>query len=265
MSDEPVHLDIEDEVATLTLSRPERRNALTHDVASAIGDAIETISESDARCVVVTGEGAAFSAGGDIQSMHERVTSEDTALHAVTEDIVEVTGAAVADVANCRLPTIAAVDGPAFGAGANLAIACDVVLASSDAQISFGFRQVGLAVDAGTSYLLPRIVGENVAKELIYTGELVDAERADALGLFNHVYDAENFDDRVEEFVEPIAAGPTVALAASKRLVRKGLDGSLETAIENEGDAQAAVMETDDHREGVAAFLERREPEFEGR
>lgn len=265
MSDEAVRLDIEGGVATITLSRPEQRNALTHEVAAEISEAIETVSESEARCVVVTGEGAAFSAGGDIQSMHERVNGEDIDLHEVTADIVEVTGAAIADVATCRLPTIAAVDGPAFGAGANLAIACDVVLASSDAQISFGFRQVGLAVDAGTSYLLPRIVGENVAKELVYTGELVDADRAADLGLFNHVYDAEAFAERVDEFVEPIASGPTVALATSKRLVRKGLNGSLETAIENEGDAQAAVMETADHREGVEAFLERRDPEFEGR
>ncbi|MFB6110824.1 MAG: enoyl-CoA hydratase/isomerase family protein [Halodesulfurarchaeum sp.] len=265
MTDDAVTLDVEDEVATLTLSRPESRNALTHEVAAGISDAIEAVPDTDARIVVIEGEGPAFSAGGDIQSMNERFEGDGEPLHEVTEHIASITGQAIADVAECTLPTVALVDGTAFGAGANLAIAADVVLASDDAEISFGFRQVGLAVDAGTSYLLPRIVGESVALELVYTGELLDAERADDLGIFNHVYEAERFEAEAESMIETIANGPTVALAASKRSIRKGLSSSLREALENEADAQAAVFETHDHEEGVTAFLERREPSFEGR
>jgi len=264
MSD-AVTLAIENGIATVTLSRPAKRNALDREVSAGLADAMAAVADSDARCVVIEGEGPAFSAGGDITSMRERLEGDGTALHEVAADIVQRTGQAIASVARCRVPTVAAVDGAAFGAGANLAIACDVVLASEEARISFGFRQVGLAVDAGTSYLLPRIVGEKTANELVFTGELVEAERAERLGLFNHVYADDEFDEQVAAFVERIATGPTVALGTSKRLLRKGFDSSLEEALETEADAQAAVLDTHDHREGVEAFLDRREPTFEGR
>ncbi|MFB6093678.1 MAG: enoyl-CoA hydratase/isomerase family protein [Halanaeroarchaeum sp.] len=266
MTDEAVELSVTNEVARITLARQETRNALTDEVAEGLLDAMEEIPNTEARVIVIESEGSAFSAGGDVQSMHDRIEGAGPPLHELVEHISEVTGAAIAAVAEARLPTVAVVDGTAYGAGANLAIACDVVLAHEDAEISFGFRQVGLAVDAGTSYLLPRIVGESVALELIYTGELVGADRAGELGLFNHVYGTEHFEDEVESMIETIASGPTVALSASKRTVRQGLTtSSIEEAIDNEADAQAAIFETRDHREGVKAFVERREPNFEGR
>lgn len=259
-----VHLDVADGVATVTLDKPEVRNALTEDVSAGIIDAFDEIADSDARCVVVEGAGDAFCAGGDVNAMLELMTG-DVPLHEAVEIIIDQTSRAVRRVAECPLPTVSKVDGPAFGAGGNLAIATDVQLASEDARVSFGFRQVGLAVDSGTSYLLPRIVGENVAKELVFTGERVEADRAAKLGLFNHVYPADEFDERVEEFVRPIADGPTVALTTSKRLLDQGLDASLDRAVKNEATAQSAVFETRDHEEGVRAFMEKRRPEFEGR
>ena len=264
MTDDSVTLDVDDGAATVTLNEPDRRNALSTQMSAGVRDALADVAESDARCVVVEGAGGAFSAGGDIAAMRERLDS-DTPIDERVRELERTTSETIARLATFPLPTIAKIDGPAFGAGANLAIACDVQLASDDASVGFGFRQVGLSIDAGTSYLLPRIVGENVAKELVFTGELVGAERALDLGLVNRVYPADEFDERADEFVERVATGPTVALRHAKRLLGEGLDKSVQRAMSDEATAQGIVFETDDHEEGVAAFLEDREPAFEGR
>jgi len=261
---EPVRIDIEDGVATITLNRPENRNALTAEMSGAIVDAVdEAEAADDVRCLVVTGAEGSFCAGGDVDAMTERL-EESVPLHEAVERIQLRTSKAIERIAAFHLPTIAKVDGVAYGAGANLAIAPDITLASGDAHISFGFRQVGLAVDTGTSYLLPRQVGTSKAKELVLTGELLDAEAAEELGLFNRVFEAD-FDQQAAEFLEPIATGPTVALRTSKRLIEQGFDTSLSDAIANEAAAQASVLDSRDHEEGATAFLEGREPEFEGR
>lgn len=263
MSD-PVLLDIEEGVATITLNRPDNRNALSEEMSNAIVDAVDEVEDSDeARCLVVTGKEGTFCAGGDVNSMVE-LMSGTAELHEAVEGIQHDTSRAIQRVAEFHLPTIAKVDGTAYGAGANLAIAADVTLASADAKISFGFRQVGLAIDTGTSYLLPRQVGASKAKELVFTGELLDAEEAGELGLFNHVYE-EDFEEQAEEFIEPIATGPTVALRTSKKLIEQGFNASLKDALDNEAAAQAAVFATDDHVEGANAFMEGRKPEFEGK
>jgi enoyl-CoA hydratase/carnithine racemase len=263
-TDEPVLLDVEDGVATLTLNQPDTRNALTRELSEAIIGAVDDLeARSDVRCLVVTGQEGTFCAGGDINSMLERMTG-DMALHDAVRNIQQVTSRAIRRVYEFHRPTVAKVDGAAFGAGGNLAIACDCLVASERARIGFGFRQVGLAVDSGTSYLLPRLVGENVAKELVFTGELLDAERAADLGIFNHVYDEDEFDDEAAEFVDSIAAGPSIALETSKRLIAQGWTKDLKTAQDDEAAAQAAVFDTGDHEEGATAFMESRSPEFDG-
>jgi enoyl-CoA hydratase/carnithine racemase len=263
MSDDAVLVDVEDGVATLTLNRPDMRNAMSEEISRGIIDALDDLEGSDARVVVVEGAGDAFCAGGDVNAMVERLAG-DVPLEEAVRRVQQLTSRAVQRLAEFYLPTVAKIGGVAYGAGGNLAIAADVQLASSDASISFGFRNVGLAVDSGTSYLLPRIVGENVAKELVFTGERVGAERAAELGLFNHVYPSDEFDAEVASFVEEIATGPTVALRTSKQLIDQGMESSLTQAMRNEAHAQAAVFETDDHREGAEAFMEGRRPEFEG-
>lgn len=265
MSNDAVTVDIENGVATLTMNRPDMRNALTSEMSQGLIDAVDEIEQhEEVRCAVITGKEGTFCAGGDINSMMERLGG-DVPLDGAIRRIVHETHRAIERVKEFHLPTVAKVDGVAFGAGANLAIACDCVLASERAKISFGFRQVGLAVDSGTSYLLPRLVGENVAKELVFTGELVEPERALDLGIFNHVYGTDAFEAEAEEFVQSIAQGPTVALEASKRVINQGLQSSLKEALDNEAAAQAAVFETQDHEEGAAAFMESRAPDFEGR
>lgn len=262
MSDEAVLVDVTDGVATVTLNRPERRNALSDEVSNGILSAIDNLEgRDDVRCLVLTGAEGTFCAGGDVSSM--AASDDDQQLHDVVRHIQDDTSRVIRRVYEFRKPTVAKLDGVAFGAGANLAIACDCVVASERARISFGFKQVGLAVDTGTSYLLPRIVGENVAKELVFTGELVEADRASDLGLFNHVY--ESFEEEASAFIETITEGPTVALETSKQSIVQGFSLDLKAAQDNEATNQAAVFETDDHAEGATAFMESREPEFEGR
>lgn len=266
MSDDAVLVDAEDGVVTLTLDRPGTRNALTREVSTGLMEAIDELEGPggpDARAVVVEGAEGSFCAGGDVDAMME-MQSGSVSLEDAVETIRRETGRAIRRVAEFGLPTVAKIDGAAFGAGGTLALACDVQVMSEDATISFGFRNVGLAVDAGTSYLLPRVVGTNVAKELVFTGERVEADRAQDLGLVNRVFPADEFDERTGEFVDRLASGPTVALRESAQLVDQGLESSLGQAIDNEAAAQAAVFETGDHTEGVEAFMEGRRPEFRG-
>lgn len=253
-----------DGVATVTLSKPSVRNALTSEVSDGVQAALADLEGGDTRCVVIEGSSDAFCAGGDVNAMLERqagtVSLDDAVRH-----VVQDTGRVVKRVAECEFPTVAKIAGPAVGAGAALAIACDVQVMAADARIGFAFRNVGLAVDSGTSYLLPRVVGDNVARELVYTGRLLDGEEAADLGLVNHAVPAADLDDRTEELVSEIASGPPVALRTSKRLLRQGRETGLSAAIEHEAAAQAAVLDTEDHAEAVSAFLEKRDPVFEGR
>ncbi|MFB6221714.1 MAG: enoyl-CoA hydratase/isomerase family protein [Halolamina sp.] len=258
-----VLLERDDGIARVRLNAPESRNALSDAVTAGLIEALREVEGSDARCVVIEAEGPAFCAGGDIDAMVERHERDATAPEAV-ERVIQQVGRSIQRVVECPLPTVAKVDGAAFGAGANLAIACDVQLLSDDAKLGFGFRQVGLAVDSGTSYLLPRLVGDNVAKELVFTGELLSAERAVELGLANHVYPEDSFQADAEAFIERVASGPTVALRTSKRLLRYGRDASLSEAVAHEAVAQGTVFDSSDHAEGIAAFRESREPEFDG-
>lgn len=260
---ETVRLEVADGVARVTIDRPEVRNALTSEVAAGIEDAIEGVESSDARCIALAGSSGVFCAGGDVEAMLAGVEN-DTPVRERVERVVGSAAAAVRAVATCELPTVAVLDGVAYGGGASLATACDVRLASEDAEISFGYRQVGLSVDAGASHFLPRIVGEGVAKELVYTGELVGAERAADLGLFNRVCPTDRFETEVDAFLDRVASGPTVALSNSKRLIEAGARRSLDEAIDAETAAQALSASTDDHIEGVRAFVEHRDPAFEG-
>jgi len=259
-----VLLDIEDDgPATITLNQPDRRNAFSAEIHDEFVAAFEEIEGSDARCVVIEGAGGAFSAGGDVERMVDAL-EEDIPADDRARSLEQRTKEMMTALVDCPIPTIAVIDGPAVGAGANLAIGCDVQLASDRSVFGFVFRQVGLSVDAGTSYLLPRIVGENVAKELVLTGDIFGADRAADLGLVNHVYAADEFDEQVDEFVEKIVSGPPIALRHANRLVGEGLEKSLEQALTDEAVAQGIVFETYDHAEGVNAFLEDREPEYDG-
>ena len=251
-----------DGVARVTLTDPDRRNALSVELANGLIEAFDAVEGTDTRCVVVQTDGPAFSAGGDVGAMVERAEADEP-LDESVRHVIRNTGGCVRRVYESAFPTIALIDGPAFGAGAALAIACDLQLAHEDARIGFGFRNVGLAVDSGVSYLLPRLVGTNRALELVYTGELLDADRAAAMGLVNRVVPDESFAVESDRLIDRVASGPSVALRTSKRLLRTDHD-SMRAAVASEASAQAAVFDSADHAEGVEAFTENRDPEFTG-
>jgi enoyl-CoA hydratase/carnithine racemase len=262
MSDDAVRLTVDDGVATVTLNRPDVRNALTKPMARELVERFDTIAERDARCVVLTGAGSVFCAGGDIGAMVDGVAS-DVAIDRRMGFVAAIQDA-IATVHTCRLPVVAKIDGPVLGAGAGLALACDIQLASPAAKIGFGFRRVGLAVDSGVSYFLPRIVGPNKAKELVFTGELLDADSARELGVFTRLFEADSFEAGVDNIVSTIAEGPTVALKQAKQCLDRGAASTFEAALDREESAQGVAFTTDDHEEGATAFMEQREPEFEG-
>jgi 2-(1,2-epoxy-1,2-dihydrophenyl)acetyl-CoA isomerase len=255
--------DREGERAVLTLDNPESKNALSVEMARSIREAMADVADSDARCVVVQGTPGAFCAGGDIESMLQAVSS-DADLGTLVEEIGGPVNRTVQDIYECPVPTIAKVDGPAYGAGASMAVACDLVLASERATFSFGFQRIGLSIDSGTSYLLPRVVGENTANRLVLTEDVVDAEEALDLGIAQRLYPTETFDERAEEVIEPIATGATVALSNSKSLIQNGLDRSIDEAIDHEIESLQEVFQTQDFAEGVSAFMSDRDPEFQG-
>lgn len=263
MSD-AIRLAFEDSVATVTIDDPDRLNPLSRERYAALLDALDEVEASDARCLVVTGAGEAFSAGGDVEGMGETLDERPPASEEIAE-IREHEQWAIERVVEFPLPTVAKVDGPATADGAALAVACDLTLASERARIGFPHVRFGLSLDAGVSYLLPRLVGEKRALDLALTGRVVDAERAHEMGLFSRLYPTDEFDERADRVVERLAAGPPLAMRHVKRLVRDGLDAPLDAALDSEATTQAAMFGTEDYREGVRAFLEDREPAFEGR
>ncbi|MXR51342.1 enoyl-CoA hydratase [Halovenus sp. WSH3] len=260
---EYIDYDVVGETATITLRNPELRNALTLDMAKEITEAVERAEDGDARCLVLQGSEGHFCAGGDIKSMLENI-SDDRDVEELIEESALPVNRSVQHVYECALPTIAKVDGPAFGAGATLALACDVVLASERAEMSFGFRRIGLSVDSGTSYLLPRVVGQKTAMDLVYSGELLDADRAEQLGLISRVFPTEAFEQRSQEYIETVATGPTVALSHSKELLQHGGDRTFDEVIEAEADGLRACFDSEDFETGVQAFVNKQRPEFDG-
>lgn len=264
MSRDLTALRVDDGAATLVLDDPSSRNALSREMVAELDSALDEIEDRDLRCLQIRGSDGAFSAGGDIDKMVERFEG-DVDVEQEIRELSRTTSRLVARVAKFPLPTVARLTGPAYGAGATLAIACDLQLAHPDAVLAFAFERVGLTIDSGTSYLLPRLVGANVAKELVFTGKAVDAEEAADLGLVNRVYGEDEFDERVDELVARIADGPTVALRQDKRLLDEGFEKSIEQAATDEAVAQGIALQSADHAEGVEAFLEDRAPSFSGR
>lgn len=252
-----------DQVLSLTLNRPDSLNAFNTALRTELRERLESIEAEDVRCVVLAGAGKAFSAGGDIDRMESRIEDYVSAADFQAE-ISETAHALIERLHGLSVPTIAKVDGYAMGMGMAVALACDVVVASERAKFGASFRNVGLGPDSGSSYFLGRLAGPQVALKLLYTGDPIDAETAHDVGLITDLVAIEDIDATVESLAEDIASGPTRALAEAKRLVYDNLSADLETALTAEADAQAILASTDDHEEGVRAFLENRDPTFRG-
>ncbi|MDH6628980.1 2-(1,2-epoxy-1,2-dihydrophenyl)acetyl-CoA isomerase [Streptomyces sp. LBL] len=253
----------DNQVCRITLNRPEALNALTPDQRERIIQLLsEASADPDVRAVVITGTGRGFCAGADLRGA--ATTGQRTA-----GDVARTlrTGAQrlIAAVLDCEKPVIAAVNGTAAGLGAHLALACDLVLAAETARFIEVFVRRGLVPDGGGAYLLPRLVGPQRAKELMFFGDALTATDAERLGLVNRVVPDAELDKTAREWAARLAAGPTRALALTKQLVNASLDTDRTAAFAAEAAAQEINMTTADAQEGVRSFVERRSPEYGGR
>lgn len=245
-------------VVTVTLDRPEVLNAATATTWDEITEVCAEVARNDAdRVMVLTGAGRAFCSGADLSGFEGTDGPRLTAMRK--------TSAAAHALIRLPKPTIAKVNGVAAGAGANLALACDLVVASSDARFCEIFARRGLSVDFAGSWLLPRLVGLHRAKELVLLADMVSADEALGMGLVNRVVPASELDAFVEDWARRLAAGPPLALSLSKMLLEDGVDSSLDAALEAEGAAQSYNFSTADIKEAMAAWRDKRDPEFRGR
>jgi enoyl-CoA hydratase/carnithine racemase len=248
-------------VATITLNRPERLNALTFEVYRELTDLFAALREvRDVRCVVITGTGRAFCSGGDVHDIIGELFGRNM------EGLLEFTRMTCELVRNIRVlpkPVIASLNGTTAGAGACIALASDIRLASEEAKIAFLFVKVGLSgADMGAAYLLPRVVGLAKATELLYTGDFISAAEAERIGLYNRVVAPAELADATREFALRLARGPAFALAKTKEMLNRELNMNLETALECEAQAQAICMQHPDYREAYEAFVAKREAKF---
>jgi 2-(1,2-epoxy-1,2-dihydrophenyl)acetyl-CoA isomerase len=249
-------------IQTITLNRPDRLNAFIGHMRRDLAEALEHAgSDRSVRVVVITGAGRAFCAGGDIAFMAELMQRRNA------EEFSRILGAGrrvILAIRQMTKPVIAAINGPASGAGCNLALACDLRIASTDATFSQSFAKVGLHPDWGGTYFLPRLVTPNKACEMFFLGESIDAEEAMRLGIVNQVVAPEDLERATLELAQRLRAAPPIALAAAKHAVYMSQAAELEEMLRYETEAQLRCFESDDGHEGVMAFLEKREPKFTG-
>jgi 2-(1,2-epoxy-1,2-dihydrophenyl)acetyl-CoA isomerase len=250
-------------IVTLVMNRPEKLNALNNELATALIDTFSRLeNDSTVHVVVVTGAGRAFCAGGDLSVIGKgRQTGETKDLEPLLRSGMQ----AVLKMRTMPQPVIAVVQGPAAGAGMNIALAADIRLASEDATFGENFARVGLFPDYGGTYFLPQLVGPAKAAELFYTGDMIDAQTALRLGIVNHVYPAAQLEDAAKALAEKISQGPPVSIRAIKQAVFGAQKKELAHALEQEVRQQIQCYLTEDCREGIRAFMEKRHPKFQGK
>ena len=248
-------------VATITLNRPERLNALTFEVYAELRDLFAALHDEEAvRAIVLTGSGRGFCSGGDVEEIIGELFEKD---FGGLREFTRMTCDLVRNIRRCRKPVVAGLNGTVAGAGAVIASACDIRIASETAKIAFLFVKVGLSgADMGIAWLLPRLVGLGRATELLMTGEFIDARRAYEIGLYHRVVPVEKVLEEATAFAERLARGPSAALAVTKRALDSEFVQDLESALGYEADAQAALMADPNFREAYEAFREKREPRF---
>ena len=258
---EDLTLAISDGVATITLNRVDAMNSLNMSLKGELTRAIAQIShDPQVRAVLITGNGKAFSAGGDIGEMalNTSVTVSRERLQKLLADIF-------IPLHQLEKPTIAAVNGHAHGAGLSLALACDIIVASDSAQFSCAFSKIGLLPDCGSMYFLSRIIGMNIAKELIFSGRRFSASEAKELGIVNHVYSADQLMVEANKLALEFASGPTKAFGLAKKIINRSLESTLAEIAELEAYGQATLYTTEDHKSAKEAFANKSLPTFNGR
>ena len=254
--EEPVTLHRQDGVVTIVLNQPRRKNAMTMEAWRLLGEHLATVTLGEDRVVVVTGAGEDFCAGADL-------SGDNGDAHSLAN--MAVVNAACLALHRSPVPTVARVDGVAVGAGMNLALACDFVVASSRARFSEIFIKRGLSVDFGGAWTLPRLVGLQKAKELVLLGDILSAQEAKEAGLVNRVVEPEDLDEVVTGLVARLLANPPIAASLSKRMLNASFEMDLIHALDTEAQNQSVNLVLDDVKEAFDAFLAKREPHFRGR
>lgn len=251
---------LEDRVAYLTLNRPSVFNSFNRSMALELQRELDACNENpEVRCVVLTGEGKAFSAGQDLQEVTE---PDGPSLPTILQ---EHYNPIVRRIRALEKPVVAAVNGVAAGAGANIALACDIVVAASSASFIQAFSKIGLIPDSGGTFFLPRLIGFQKASALMMTGEKVSAGEAERLGMIYQVFPDDKFKESVAQLARQLAAMPTRGLAYTKQALNRALYHDLDSQLEMEDRLQTMAGRTHDYEEGVRAFLEKRKPVFVGR
>lgn len=259
-----ISLEMQDGVAILTINRPKVLNAIDPATMREFSQALcQVAQEEAAKVMVLTGAGdRAFCSGADINWLKKEFIHKSP--DEKRKEIMEIHDAVLA-LTNLEKPVIAAVNGAAVGGGCNIALACDIRIASDRATISEIFAHIAAIPDCGGSYFLPRLVGTAKALELIFTADIIDAQEALRLGLFNKVVPHDQLMSATMDFAKRLAKGPAKTLGFAKKALYKGLNSDLATALEYEATVQGMVMETQDFKEGITAFLEKRKAVFKGK
>ena len=262
MSFEAITYSLENQVAWITLNRPDARNAVNDAMREELLQVLtDARTNLDIRAVVITGAGKGFCTGADLS----RRGSGPTWPGAAREMLRTRSQRLIRAVWELEKPVLAAVNGVAAGLCAHLAFASDLVIASAEARFIEIFVRRGIAIDACGAFLLPRLIGLAKAKELVFFGDDLPAEEAQRIGLVNRVVPADQLQTAAREWAERLATGPTFAIGMSKRLLNRSLDVDLETALDDEAMAQSLVTQSEDTKEGMLSFMEKRPPAFQGR
>ncbi|WP_436343468.1 enoyl-CoA hydratase/isomerase family protein [Natronorubrum sp. FCH18a] len=254
-----MHVDSDDGILRIAFDRPGALNAITRETAVTLAETIDDASPEEYHAIVLTGEGDAFSAGGDLQALAEFPDSARDAYESVTDSF----GRVVEAMLESSVPIVAKVNGDAIGAGLAVVALADIAYAAADATFSCAFVRVGLIPDTGGTFMLPHIIGLRAAKKLAFTGEFFDAERAADLELVNETVPADELDDRVEETVEQLRNRPTEIVGMMKQAMHENMSRHWSESLDYENLLQVQARTSEAHEEGVTAFLEGRDPEFD--
>ncbi|PGS53472.1 enoyl-CoA hydratase/isomerase family protein [Bacillus sp. AFS041924] len=259
MGNQHLLVEVQDRILTLTLNRPESLNSFSYEMLNGITEALNQAKNNpDIKVIVLSGAGRSFSAGGDVKTMG------NVSPNAVYEHI-GILNTVIKTIREIEKPVIASVHGFAAGAGFNLALACDLIIAADNSKFALSFSQVGLISDGGGSYFLPRLIGPYLAKQFFFTAEPVPAKRMYQLGVVNTVVPAENLSEETVKFANKLAAGPGKANGMMKKLIDQSFTSTLDEMLELERITQPLMVATEDHQEGVVAFKEKRKAIFTGK
>lgn len=258
----PKHIRTEwdDAVARIVMERSDRHNAMDERMVNALAERVSDLTGDDSiRCLVLTGTGGVFNTGADLSTFEGNETDADR-LEAIAEPLHET----VSTLVNAPVPVVTGINGVVAGGGLGLALAGDIVLASSDSRFEYAYPKIGLSGDGGATWLLPRLVGRRTAQRIAFLDEPISAGEAVDLGMATEVVDAETFDDRLESVSNSLASGPTKAYGEIKRLFRASSTNSLDEHLDLEQERITSLAGTDDYAAGLRGFLEKEPPTFEG-